>query len=419
MSSLDPTSEAVPAAVSDAIQKTILDHLVLKAGEIADKRIVEREDRRRKSVTMALALIGLVGAGGIYALIDRAVDVQLEGRISTFAREQGEARQTLQEDVQRQLSRERERFEQRLDSWNHLATEKLQAQNQRIEGLGPALSSKVETETGRIVSDRVERLQGTVSDEVAYMSLTNYAVGLDLQASFSAAERDAAMGLVRRLARTEIPRRTDFATVLGKIVKSFHAASQFDQIDELDQIVGDVMGASTDIIQTLVDHYGQRVLGAATEVDATSAVYAKFRRYLERAGVTGYPEIEALWLLLLAERGGEDANFTTNREVLKAVELMDDNDRVFFMAKLVEYSVPRYWARGRRSFVAEQLAKLCKGVRARYPRELKAIFDTLPSEEFQERLATAMAANELEQETVEEVLTVLAELAGEPVEEGP
>jgi hypothetical protein len=112
---------------------------------------------------------------------------------------------------------------------------------------------------------------------------------IDNKSSFSNAERDVLIELLEEVGNDKDERaKPAFAQMLEKVVDSFAGADLEQFIDDLDDRFRDVTARHLGVLQTMVIHYGARVV-AATEIDPK--LQERFGAYIIACAKNKVPEI--------------------------------------------------------------------------------------------------------------------------------
>ena len=137
----------------------------------------------------------------------------------------------------------------------------------------------------------LDRLGGQMDARIALVQLTTLARELnDRDKGFSNTERDAVVALLRKAASSEaVKNEPSFLIALEDVFDTFFSADLHLFIDLVDDLIGDIAAErSPGICQTLVTHYGMRVIGAAETDDV---MLERFERYVKGAYYHKYPEM--------------------------------------------------------------------------------------------------------------------------------
>ena len=399
----------------------LLRYFSLQASELVDEKIRSREEQRAKRVALMLTFLSLVGVSGAIALANYTISSQVDERFARAREEVRQENQRLIVDVERQLAQQQALLEIRLSGAENSTEqtlgyqgEVLKQQEFRIQGLSPQLDDKVRAETSRVMRDQVDDLRTDLRTEVDYQRLNTLALSLDLKDSFANTERDAVMDLLRRLKGTEVTQRSDFQEVLRKIVFSFKAADQSEQIDEVDDIVGESLLSSPIMVEALINHYGKRVAGSRRRAEDISQEINRLRRYLAKGRQYDMAEQEIFWELLLDLKYGTPENANNRDEAFQALSFLEEGDRSFFFIKLIEYSVPPLWS-NRDTYESTEISRLCRLLRNKHREQLQKVFGTIPDarQTVLAQMIKALDEKKLNEEAITAIAEVLEELAGD------
>ena len=410
------------ASLSGLSGVELLRYFSMQASEIVDARIRTREEQRAKKTAMLLTILGLVGVSGIIALVNYTIGSQVEER---FAKKEEQFKQqdiTLRRFVDDSLHRQQEFLDLKLSTLKESTVRTLDSQGEilkqqenRVMSLAPELDVKVHTEAARAMGLQVDSLKSDLRTEVDYQRLNNLALGLDLKDRFSNSERDAVVDMLRRLKGSEVVSRSDFKEVLRKIIASFHAASQGDYIDEIDNILGDVMRDSSAIVEVMMNHYGHRVIGSRHPVTEIAPLTSRLQRYLDRGSRFGMVEQQMFWELLLDVKSSKTGEVRKNQQAMRALRFLDPREQTFFFVKLAEFSIPDLYTT-EPTFESTEIARVCKGFKDAYVHELHDIFMKIPSgnEALVERLAPGVRRSKNQDETKKALFEFLESLNRDP-----
>lgn len=410
-----------PSSAASLTTAELLDYVTLRAAEAADRRIAEREERRRRGLAIILSVASLVGVSVVVGVVDYKLDDMVRDQLKLADEERDRELASFKADLDDKLNNFREQIGllvnagvekagQKADTAIATAQTEAQHQGEQYRALVPQLQAQIEGETRVAISDKVDGLQQGLDREVAYFQLSNLARELDVADGFSDDERTTVLRLLRRVHKEGLEGREDFPVLLERILDSFHAANQTAAVDEIASMFESLSLQSPGIIQTLINHYGQRAMGAPPTLTGVDGSLNQLRKYAAHAGSAGQPEIGVLWSLFLSVHLGDDAaEHEPNRQAVLALGKLDEVDRVFFGLKLVEYSVPEMWVM-RPSPMSEQLAHEAERVRRAYLTELRTLFATIPEGMVERRVFAKLAEMEADSEAQERAREILTEL---------
>lgn len=159
------------------------------------------------------------------------------------------------------------------------------------------IKSLVEEAVRAHVTSDIEKRLRTVAKELAFYRLSNLATSILAGKGFTNSERDAAVASLEELKdETGIISRKEFADVLEKIIDSFASADLDFEIDSIDESLELVIMDSMGIIQTLMNHYGMRVLG---DIEVSPSTVERFQKYAEACKRKRYYELALPYLMVL------------------------------------------------------------------------------------------------------------------------
>ncbi|MCI0636596.1 MAG: hypothetical protein L0206_22150, partial [Actinobacteria bacterium] len=233
---LGEKSQMVPERPVD---RELIEYLSLRAGEIADRRIREREERRQKMLAIFFTVIGVLGVSGLVTLLKATMTSDIDQR---FEELQGQ-NNNLHRDARAETER---RFDELGESLFARTATTENGLSQRLASVEGDLRSELadgQKEIGDSVEVSTSRAVTSVREELAVevdlQRLIVLALTLDLQDGFSPTERDEAIDLLRRLSATPAISRSEFLRVVTQIVQAFHEANQGDFIDDIVELLGE------------------------------------------------------------------------------------------------------------------------------------------------------------------------------------
>lgn len=408
----------------------LLNYLSLRAAQMVDDRARQREERRAKNLTLILAVLSVVGVGAAVALVNNAIHGEIASKFQDVQRATDTKNESLNKQVtdklgqfKAELSLFQTELHLRLDSADGRLTSAVSSEGKRIADLGSELDRKIEVGSAHAVGSQVNALNDSLHAEVNYQSLARLALGLDVKKNYSPAERDEVVSLLRQLKGTPVIARPEFTAILERIVTKFHLSRQREALDEIDSLLGDVVAQNKEMTRTMIDAYGQRVIGSSRSLGEDAPVIARFQRYLGKASSVGSPELEFLWGMMLDARNADGSDLRPNPRRAEAMQYLESVDARFLLLKLIEFSIPKSWTHIP-TFESEQLARYAKAVRRAYAAPLKRIVVSVGPKAFAEGIAqfvAQMSSNrDLDEKTQQEILAVAKELMGvtdEPKEE--
>lgn len=135
----------------------------------------------------------------------------------------------------------------------------------------------VESSVQAHVTADIDKRLHVVAKELAFYRLSNLASSLRSGTGFTNTERDAAMASLDEIrTETSIIKRKEFADVLEKIVDAFTSADLDFQVDVIELQLSPIIEETSGIVQTLIHHYGMRVIG---EVQPDAQTLDRFKKY--------------------------------------------------------------------------------------------------------------------------------------------
>ena len=137
-----------------------------------------------------------------------------------------------------------------------------------------------------------------------FQQLNYQALSLDIKDSFSDTERDTVMSQLETIANAPVfLERAEFPTILGKIIASFAAAQQNLFIERIDDLFGGRLIRYRSVVETLVLHFGQILVGSLEEPTLWSnKTTERFTRYADAAIGHNFPELAIVMRILIESR---------------------------------------------------------------------------------------------------------------------
>jgi hypothetical protein len=175
-----------------------------------------------------------------------------------------------------------------------------------------------------------------IKKEFAYFRLSNLASSLadPNRKGFTPGERDAivlSLGTLKEASQIVGP--TEVSASLEKIVDTFCAADLPEDVDRLDEALGDIAEQARGICHTMVQHYGMRVIGTPQADEQTKRRFSKYAQACKRhnrqcvalpfALVAEYAHQEPGWETRVAD-ALFNAQYFADQEKAAALRLLDD-----------------------------------------------------------------------------------------------
>ena len=334
----------------------MVEYVSLKAARVVADELRDREERRLKRLGVTLTVISVAGISTLLALVRYTIDDQVDKRF-------------------------------------HSAE----------------INATIAASASKAVDARIVSLQR----ELDFQALNVLAFSLNSETSFSRTERDAVMNLLRRLKGAEISDRSEFQSVLQKVVSSFDSAALENEIDEIDRLFGDKMLVSEEVVGILTDHYGRRIAGSRRSISEIEPLVASLRKCLTLESHFKNPEKEIFWELILNIRKAQDGEKAADnsKTLLESLRYLAVEDRVSFFTLLLRFSVPETWAkRNNPEVVAMQ--NMVNAICARFKPEIARVAVTIPREAYIKGIDSFLENNNIEGKTRERLMALAMELRG-------
>ena len=209
----------------------LLDYLVSKAAETANKQIKEREERRTKVLATLLSLFGLVGFGTVWKLVGAEVQDKVEQRTTLI-----ETR--LSDQIERKFAERAEFLEKQMQVG-------VSAIGAQLTDVGGRLKEDMKLQAGNAVAQTIGDVRSELEMQAAYQQFAYLALSLDIRDRFPDRERDAAMSLLRTVSTSRaITTREEFPVHVEKVIDAFAAANQEHEVDEIESLLESTLSAN-------------------------------------------------------------------------------------------------------------------------------------------------------------------------------
>jgi len=184
-----------------------------------------------------------------------------------------------------------------------------------------------------------------IKKEFAYFRLANLASSLadPNRRGFTPGERDAivlSLGTLKEASQIVGP--TEVSASLEKIVDSFCAADLPEDVDRLDEALGDIAEQARGICHTMVQHYGMRVIGNPQADEQTKRRFRKYAQACKRHN----RQCVALPFVLVAEYAHKEAGWETRvSDALFNAQHFADQEKTAALRLFDDYSDAKVIAR--------------------------------------------------------------------------
>jgi hypothetical protein len=195
----------------------------------------------------------------------------------------------------------------------------------------------------KVVDTRLERRTNNITQTVALSRFYMMAVKLDIGQSFSQDDVDAIMNYLRKVEKnSELRHSPEFLTPLLQVAKSFVSAGQTASIDELFHLYEREILAAPQLVQALLYHYGQEIVGREIipKRDLGCMTFEKLERVATSSRVPGL----ALAYRTLYEsgmRGSKDQEIVA--KLIQCSTRLDKRDRARYLLEMLRRSKEANW----------------------------------------------------------------------------
>ncbi len=203
----------------------------------------------------------------------------------------------------------------------------------------------IEDSVKRNITTDVERKLGSVSEELSFIRLTNIAESISdgSRTGFKPAEKESIVATLDQIkGNIGIVGRPEFSLTLEKIIDVFAAADLDDRVDSIINSLRAVTLQSNGICQTLIQHYGMRLLGDVSVAEET------IRNFNDIANACKIHKIYEMVLpfQIVHEHSKKDQGYAERiNGYLKDVETLNDDDRKTFFQIMDKYTDPKQVAK--------------------------------------------------------------------------
>lgn len=193
-----------------------------------------------------------------------------------------------------------------------------------------------------MIEKAVDMKAGGIREYLELTRINALALKLTVGKSFSSGERDEAMALLMRIAKSpSVKSSPDVKAALSDVLRSFTSAGLEAEVDQLFNTYGDeilVSGVSSEI---LLHHYGQQIVGRIAKPSTDDFDLKAFER-LER-GAEGHNVLElALAYRVLFESSKKADEATIERMVAATLDL-SERDAIRFLREILTRTRVENW----------------------------------------------------------------------------
>ncbi len=350
--------------------QALMDYLVERAADDAKSAIIDLDERRKRIVTLVFSIIAVVGVGSLVSIFKIYVRSEL--------------------DV----------FDKKLQ----VATASL---DKKLETKGKEMIANLQMQVDDTVAGKIDERIGAVKKilddddlmeryvELA-LELPEKLAGIHERGDKYVAEKmtevvQAAEQLSKAAQATR--RRRRFLMSTRQIVDVMTRFNRETEINRLDDLFGEVMASDQELSRTLVDHYGQLVVGSPVPVEAQADNLKRLQRYMQAAHDLSYPEKSLIWQLFVEFKRNQFVGNATTRSLLESTQDLSEVDRAEFWYNLYVYTDSANWLitpdqQGR------ELEQLMAALVQAYPQITQVMENNIAANDFlQARLANRRGKN--------------------------
>jgi hypothetical protein len=350
--------------------QALMDYLVERAAERAKDAIIDRDERRKRIVTLVFSIIALVGISGLVSIFK----IYVRSELDVFNDRLNEANLTL---------------DKKLDSKSAVLFQDLQ--------------QSVKEKVGAEIADQVGAVKKILDEDDVVeryvelaLDLPEKLVGVHQRGDKYMADKLAeVMQAAEQMAQIKqsTRRRRRFFISTRQIVDVMTRYNRETEINQLDKLFGDVMAADQELARKLVDHYGQLVIGSPQGIDAQPANMDRLQRYMRAAHDLGYPEKALIWSVFVEFKRNQFNGNSTTRSLLESTRDLADEDRAEFWYNLLVYTDANNWMTNPDQ-QGRELEQLMAALQRQYPEVTQVMQANLTSNEYlQTRLAALRERN--------------------------
>lgn len=194
----------------------------------------------------------------------------------------------------------------------------------------------------KAVESKLEARTGNISESLDFARFYTLTLKLELGTEFSPDDRDAIMSYLRKAAgKGDIRQSPEFRAGLFQVTRAFAAANQAPSLDEIFSLFQREVLASPPLVESLLHHYGQDIVGRTTA--PTDDASLKTFESLERVSAASkVPELALYYRLLLDFKRLPEASGQV-REIIGRVIDLNETDLARFVFELLTHSRAENW----------------------------------------------------------------------------
>lgn len=344
--------------------QALMDYLVERAADEAKSAIVELDERRKRVVTLVFSVIALVGVGS------------LVGMFKIYVRSE-------------------------LDVFNDKLQVASEALDKKLEKKATDLVNNLQKQVDDMVLKQIDERVGAVKkilddDELVEryvelaLELPEKLVGIHERGDKYVAEKLAeVVQAAEQMQKVEnvTRRRRRFLLSTRQVIEVMTRFNRETEINRLDELFGPIMAGDQELARTLVDHYGQLIVGSPQPIEAQPENLKRLRRYMQAAHDMNYPEKAVIWQLFVEFKRNQYVGNATTRSLLESTKDLSDTDRAEFWYNLYAYTDWSNWML-KEDQQGRELAHLMAALQQAYPQVTEVMEETIASNEIlQARIA--------------------------------
>ena len=300
--------------------QALMDYLVERAAERAKDAIIDRDERRKRVVTLIFSIVAVVGISSLVSIFKIYVRSELDVFDDKLA-QVGVAVDKKLETKGKQLF---ETLQSQVDSVVKLQIEDRVGAVKKILDEDDLIERYVE-----LALELPEKLAGIHERDDKYVSEKMAEV-------VQAAEQ---LGQIKQITR----RRRRFFISTRQIVDVMTRFNRETEVNRLDELFGDLMATDLELARTLADHYGQLVIGSPLPIESQPDNMQRLRRYMQAAHDLGYPEKALVWAVFVEFKRNRFVGNSTVASLLESSRDLSNEDRAEFWYNLLAYTDLDNW----------------------------------------------------------------------------
>lgn len=252
------------------------------------------------------------------------------------------------------------------------------------------------------VEQKLERRTGEISSALDFSRFYALTLKLAIGKGFTPEDVDAIMNYLRKVERNSQTRHSsEFISALFQVMKSFTSASQSPSIDELFVAYEQEILSAPALVQPLLHHYGQDLVGRdITPKDDIS--YRAFERLERVATSSRVPELALAYRTLYeSKKNAPESGRLVNNLLVSSTKLSSE-DRARYLHEILLRTRSSNWMRRetKEGFLIQLHAR--EFVK-RYKKELLDVYG------LEDRLAQDIAVNGIDDQDSEKLAASLSE----------